>query len=847
MKGLLWGIIDLAEEETLHSQFAATGMQDSFAFRHLRRARIISDNLFDVKGALAEDQLLSLIKRMQSEHPPPYIKGANDNEVRKFMIRGLMQLKKKKDLRHLLHRFTMPVANRFVESLVRFSLALHDGKNLETRDLRRSVITALLFPLRQNVGSCFATAPAILIQQEQQERLLIDLYDLIMTSGLKRTMGGVETSVPLSLSWGVGDLRKPIPGSLGRSAEGLIVKEMCDKHHVKPEEIKRYREQRGRNINPRLEKVAEKIEEAKGVFLSHTDHALLKAWEFTLASFSDYKGEFYKWNLYMGLGLDPDDEGGIGRVLHERMQEELDETNKELEKLHSDYVRSVDEVRVYQTLLRQSETREKMRLRKAELETRAYHAQMCKEMFDGAQDKGQNLAGFFSFLIEEFVKQFPEYFQEIYDPEMFEIDAELYSDSPAGFRLVYKHGRRDPTLWTYIRDERSFQKCLVEFFLAIEASLIATCEWEWGKGLIEELVTLLVHHIETDIFIKTAFKRVRSDHPLNNLKGPDTKPWSYTSGGNMNTLLRCYYSIDHDLSEEKRSVESPMDLLIFLLDFMKTLPFSTTSRFEKREEVSMLMNSPTHAFTLRPGLFSFKEGWLDKGFSYTWARDHAFLPGLHFYRNMLIDQEAQSHLAHEFFPALPFSPHSLPLSLPDFRNHFLQTVDLPFPKEVAMPQFDAYLRKSLPLISAKDGKTILKEFYGKAKPCPFDFSNEPTSLLTFYHQLAAAIYSEEKKPLTFDLYAKLDAAFRTCHLLPPPPLLVADTNWEQFYFGFIVNPGTLSLDLWRIDRYGHEGFPLPSWKSYLDGSSALPWGILRNPSEYQMERAPDLSMISKKV
>ena len=53
-------------------------------------------------------------------------------------------------------------------------------------------------------------------------------------------------------------------------------------------------------------------------------------------------------------------------------------------------------------------------------------------------------------------KNSPEYFQEVYDADMHEdVEGSLYDDSPAGFRLLYKHGRRNPGTWTLIHTPES--------------------------------------------------------------------------------------------------------------------------------------------------------------------------------------------------------------------------------------------------------------------------------------------------------------------------------------------------------------------------------------------------------
>lgn len=72
---------------------------------------------------------------------------------------------------------------------------------------RRAALSAWFCYLRQNVGSCFATAPAIMIHNEQPQQFLIDLADIVSTGRLKRTFGGIEYTAPLNGSWGNGDLK----------------------------------------------------------------------------------------------------------------------------------------------------------------------------------------------------------------------------------------------------------------------------------------------------------------------------------------------------------------------------------------------------------------------------------------------------------------------------------------------------------------------------------------------------------------------------------------------------------------------------------------------------------------
>ena len=840
--------MNINEVEKIAEALAKVEIQEPFLFRSLAHARILADHMIDAQGKLLKKNLPHFVSGVQ---------GENDQLVIEHFANVLEQLHSNKDLLSLFNRFKMPVMSRYIERLILYSLALPLKTKITNRELRQAVLTALLTPLRQNVGSCFATAPAIIIQSEQMERLLLDLYDLIMTNSLSRTFGGVKHAVPISPSWGIGDLKKPAPPN---ALDSPALQAALDAAGVPLSKVKVEQTTLGELIHQAVHQEhpgqADLLEmEAKDTFKAFTDHALLKVWEYTLASFSDYKVEFYRWNLYASLGLNPEESGGIGALLYQNLEQKLHEANAKTEERHQDYARAIDEVRMTQALLRQASTRERIRQLKAELDLRAYHAQSCQDLRDDSSHRAENLSNFFKFLIEQYTEKFPEYFQEIYDAEMYDIQTGLYDDAPAGFRLLYKHGRRDPLAWTLIYDDKEYVQSLISFFMATEPQIAAACEWEGGEKELQELTTLLVHHLRTDEFLTSAIERMGRAHKtkqtgtvLENIEQIEKKPWSYTSGGTMHTLIRCYYCLERDLSEEKRLIENPMDLLIFLLDLMKELPYKTTKAFEESPKNGMLMYSPTHAFVFRPGFHPFKEGWLDKGFTYTWARDKVLLPGETFYEAIRLDRDTQQFLAEQFFEqhfpqevaalAHQFAPHGETLHLQAFRMHLFHFLNPQMTKPIALfDRIDGFLRTAFPLIRLPELEKLLQDFPKKIQKRFSDHHQELYTSSGAYDHLFRLVGS-------FD---RLDDAFRKHQLLPPDPVLFADTNWSRFYFGFAYNPGIGGLDLWRLDSRSREGYPLAVWRPFLDGSFPKPWGVLTSPSEYRGTALPDFTLLNKKV
>ena len=796
---MLESIFNFIQEEKLSKDFDSSGIQSSFLFRSLYRARKIAVYLIDRNGDFSLDRLKELIKEFEGGAFPKYPDSGFDELSCRHCLKVLRLFDTNKGFLELLNKFKAPIPNRFTGELVRYSLNVSKETRLGTPEIRQAVFSALLTPLRQNIGSCFATAPAIFIQSTHLKRFLIDLYDLMSTCMLKRTFAGNEHVVPIATSLGAFETRKPIdfrnktvfkspslsavlkgvglsPDSIPNrilTFEAMLKQSLYKKYGVRERDVIAFKNN-GSQKRSFFSKPTKNIEEVLEIeraalfqFKAFVDHPLLRVWEYTLASFSDYKIEFFRWNLYTSLGLDQKDEGGIAHLLYQDIQRKLDNANLKSHSLVNDYNQAADEVNAAQTLLSQADRSDRISSLKAELESRLMHARACKELLDDARHRSEFYANFFSFLLKQYSEHFQAHFQEIYDPEMCDVTAGLYEDSPAGFRLVYKHGRKDPTLWTKIYDSEGYIKSLTAFFNATEQELISMCEWKEGEKEIREVTTLILHHLQTKEFLSSAQERMAKRYGASlPTEKEEKKPWSYTSGGTMSSLLSCYFCLESKLTVEERAIESPQDLLIFLIDTLKSLPPNVTDTFEKDIDASLLMESPNHAFLLKPGLSQFKEGWQDSGFTYTWVRDTLINPSKSKFEGVLLEREKQKELAKKFFDLFypenserltkEFEPEATSLDLPGFRKFFLQQVD------TSEDQIDTFLMS----------------------------------------------------------------------LYPSLPLMFADTNWGEWYFAFVLSPATLNLELWRFDMSGLVGFPMTSWKQWLDGSKKIPWKLYTQPKEF---------------
>lgn len=658
------------------------GRQDSFLFRALKRGLQWADHLID--GA-------------EMPSSSYYLWGSSDGLIDEQQTVFLKLWNTDQSFKNKIRRFSLPLFHKGAEEVIRTTLGHFTGA-LTDSDVQKAVIVSCMTPLRQSIGSCFATAPAILVQKNHLPLFVDDLYELLTTGKLRRVIEGKEYAAPINLS------------------------------------------------------------------RSETN-TLLKVWEFTLASFSDIKMEFSKWNLAWSLGLHPHEKGGVGEALYIAFEEKLKKANEKIDVAQQEVVVAFEQLKATEHLLRQASSEAEARRLNAEAQARLYHLRSCETLRDDAQKSGKAYAELFSFLIDQYSAKFQDYFQEVYDPEMHEMSAGPYEDRLAGFRLIYKHGRNDPALWTTVHDAERFIKVLVEFFTTTEPSILHACKTSHEKAIVESMTTLILQHLQSPHFLQAALARANR---LNR------KPWAYLSGGTMDQLIPVYFRCSSPLKKESREIADELELFVFLLDTLKAFP----------ETSELLIQSPTHAFTLLPQQRPFRDGWQNSGFTYTWIRDYFMIPARQFYADILLDTEQKAEVERR----------------------------LSIYKESA-----SGLYQTLPLIRADKCKAVLQNLLGTDK---FSLPSLPAFLSSEELQLLA----KALVPTPHEIIAERARALK----LAPPAILFADTNWPSSYFSFVINPATLELEVWKTDKTATKGSPLPLVKSWLGKGKDFVWTIYTN-------------------
>lgn len=921
------------EHDDISLRIDQTGIQDSFSYRNVTSARLLACQLITDKGEIQTSLFPKVIDELQKNL---YSLGPNravDSAMRERMLRVIKILQENKECLKLLKSISKPERNRTAEALIRETLELSSLGSITDAHARRAVLSALLCTLRQNVGSCFATAPAILIHTELMVQFLTDVKDLLGKGALKRTFGGVELSAPMSPSFGPGDLKRPIsidhvrelggaPGLLRALAtvpffpEGSVELDRIPFLQMRldrlsfqtfwttPEEIlkslllqemklsrkdledyeKRLKgviqshflvQSAGGSFGGKsglCQKFLSDFDLAKNVFRRMTVNPLLKAWEYTLASFSETKIQFTRWNLYASLGFGAEDVGGIGACLYKGVERRLSVLNQRVQELQIEYEQVYTQVKILEGRVNRAASEQEWKWAKAEYESRIQEFYTFEEIRNETSQRAKKMANLFKNLIEAFDSLFPNYFQEVYDADLQDVVQEFYDDSPAGFRLHFKHGRSLTAQWTPIRNPGEWIQALTSFFNSAERDLANQPLFQGLEKDVSELFSELILHVQTKEFLETAFRRMAIQHqmplianPLDHLEKIEKKPWAYTSGGVMSSFVSCYFRLETSPKQTGRWVESPTELAIFLIDTLKKMPEKDLSYFQESEIPSLLMNSPTHAFLLKPGLSFFKKAWQSQDFTYTWLRDAVIAPMQRFWSQIFLDSNDLRKLVLLLAPTLPkryqndflsaFSGISGKMTPSDFRQYLIFYMEkdkrLQANGKVVFSQdeIDSSLYQLLPLFPRDrlreklemlfEGiNTIDESVKSSLKVISEDIYSKITSDILSAMDLRKVAkgllcLTLEKSFLSFNLQKEVENKGKELGFFSPMPLLFADTNWPKEWFGFVVNPGSEKFELWRLDETGSTGYPMSGWEIWLNGSRKdREWSIYNNYQEY---------------
>jgi len=474
------------------------------------------------------------------------------------------------------------------------------------------------------------------------------------------------------------------------------------------------------------------------------------------------------------------------------------------------YERAIYSVRSIEALLHRAGDSHRYELQ-GQLSGAVHEAQLALDERDRAVRRADAIAGFYSSLMQHFDRKFQEYFQEVFDPSVAEKDEHLFEDSPAGFRLLYKHGRADASTWELIYGKEGYIQALRSFFSAVEGEIAIPQGLD--KEYVSQLMTELIQFVQEDEFFEEAARRSQS-------VGRKT-PWDYVSGGTMQSLVQAYYGRSEPVSEIPFLPKSAKELLQFLC--------------RQKKEDNLLMHSPTHAFVLRLPLLpedAEKKAQENSAAAKKWKNS----------------EEIQEHIGHGFSEKLSLSERALFLHLfrqkqtartpPQLRQALLEAIEGVRPKSNPAPMVDSHLFEHTFLIpsDAVQGalQAILKPVLNKNVLQAIQETRAGFTSSYQLHQIAKKIVLESfQRPIgPEDWDGMIASQMRQLGFGFPHLLLFADTNWSGWFFGFAANAFTGQTEIWRMNRIGTQGYPMTDWLQWLSPQNKTPWVLLPKREEY---------------
>ena len=849
-----------------------------------------------------------------------------DNFFYNHVFEALSLIQGSKKLQKKILQLGVPIFNPWSEKITRTALRLSKREKITSAHIQTLMLSAFLHPLRQNVGSCFATAPAILIQKQQPLQFFADLEDLLNTGILKRTFSGQEHAVPISTSWGPGIMNKVVwvdKENLFKSSELMhcikalnllgskelkggedLLRKLLDNKVENGQKISLYEimrllllshfkiqekdvlksssnntssfalEMQGQKFvqKSKQSQFQEALFEAQYQLISYHEHPLLKTWEYTFASFAETESQFYKWNLYTSLGFDSKKEGSIARCIYEYIEEKLKSYEEKIKHHDKEYEQEYYRVKMLEKRVVDTESEHTANWARVEFQNHLNEFNFHRKMRDSFIDKSERVSKLLSKILKTYDQLFPQYFQEVYDASMQEVSQDIFEDSPAGFRLIYKHGRQDPSLWSFVKSKEDFIRYLKEFFVNTEFEIASQEEIEEFKEEYAEIITALIGLVHSENFIISAFKRISERYqlpfPSKNLSRLDEwpyKPWSYISGGSMEHLLNHYYKKEGSFTKEEQKVATSVELFSFLIEATRTLLPDQIEALGKQKENSLLMYSPNHAFLFKPGLLPLHEIWDTRDYSFSWVRDHFIHPRLRFIESIRLSPLEVSHfldlyLSKDSYFNLWLKENiewpSYAISIKDFRDLLTRCLKkVPHHLKKCSPsleELDSWFYQCYPLTPAqelsqtcfrcieelfsedsvrKKAHFVTQEVLGYYQNVTFF---QPVELYEVLKVIVSLTIEKASSHTNWPSHI-LDALQKE-GLMMPKAFVFADTNWPYFYFAFAINPATENLELWRMNPLLYKGYPMHQWKHYFSEEKPSLWGVLTRYNEYLLEK-----------
>lgn len=608
-------------------------------------------------------------------------------------------------------------------------------------------------------------------------------------------------------------------------------------------------------------------EQAIAAFTSDTQNPLLKAWEYTLATLADANNPSTLHHLQTALGWDASQTDGLHELMLAFVQEEITLAQEHASKCEHTYQEAQAQLAYVESRMRSPLNAQDSQI--LSMDHIRFRQELNQALYDWnvAQEKIKKLLSLPNFFLSFYAKTLPLYFKSSYDAFIQEFSTH-YADSPAGFRILFTHGRSHPNTWTPIYSLQEFIQALAEFFSSTEEDLMS----KHGVVGVEQEASVLVHRMITALHthrfqeatitrILQAYQEPLPVDPLNHLSQITHTPWVYVSGGNPSTLITYYFEQTEPITLQKKHPENAHELAAFFTDALKDLPVGIKQYLNENQH-NLLASSPSHVFSVIAGSPLFLQAWENDWYSYTWLRDIWIKQNQDFVHDSLLSQSEiyqfinsfcqRNHIEHLSSDFHTFCSN-LSLSLPELyekASHFFATSISgdPVVQTLFQNRLAQHLIEETPYTNEQQLPITLENIFSYLgissrmafeKLQPLIESYVPKMALISSRELyqlclGLLMHSYEKFYMGEDLALRLITAMRYHKLSYPAPLLFGDSNWAQTYFGFILHPGTKDIDLWAFNSIGLKGRPIDN----MTISVQQPWSLYTNPIDYGMPPPP---------
>ena len=708
---------DIIQFEDVFSKYVNLKNKDTgLALKYFTRS--ISQNLayFLSINFLTESSIVSAEKFLIL-NLGKYPEDTHESWLFRHQMRVLGFLKLNLGLQQSIRRISIHNLDPKINTILAGSLRNVDEK-IDHEKILEAILVSLLYPLRQTIGSCFATSLVIVLQKEEMKQFVDEMISCLINQGIKRVIEGKEFLIPINLF--------------------LEKESFCESNN----------------------------------FLSPPP--LLKCLEYTIASMTEFSLDTQTFSLSIILGLDPSLVDGLGGKIQSLIREELLKIEKEVHQAQIEAQKALDHVNIINSQLSQASSYERAQSLKAQGYSHSSQMRSCVEKRDELIKESEEISELLKIWIEKAREVFKSYFQDIFDPDL-KITHSSLDDSPAGFRLLCKHGRQNILSWTKIHDEKTFVSCLKDYFLYLENLLGSEYKSKRIKAILVSISSESIQYIHQNNFIESSLKRLK----MLNATYHYTHPWCYLSGGSLRSLLACFLGKTEVSNEVKIQTKEPVDLLIKLVDLFKDFPLKFQDRFLSDDQRGILAQNESHAFVVKPGFKVFSNFWSDRHFSYTTIRDSFLIPLYQYYQKKVFTEDEIVKLSSFFRERLSEADFYLNVKRIDIVNlkktllsdkrfkeeivagllhDFLRLNDLEFPAINAITFADsnwAYFNLSFIVNPFNSQLEIWRESFDRRNSFPIKEWSEITQSLETY-----TLFLDTLDNISFSSFEKLKFQFK---------------------------------------------------------------------------------------